>query len=104
MRLNLNVNVTPIPNLVIQFPSLNIYSRPIDLEIESPNLDSHIPLMGEKCEFQFFDLDSTLEAKQTLEPKIDFSELVIVPEPITLESKSIILPSHILLFGDRYWP
>ena len=48
--------------------------------------------MGKEYEFQFFDLDSTLEPKLTL-----FSELVLVSEPITLESKSIIPPSHILL-------
>ena len=35
--------------------------------------------------------------KLTLEPKVYFIELVMVPEPITLESKSIIPPSHILL-------
>ena len=46
--------------------------------------------MGEECEFQFFDLDSTLEPKLLLEPKVDFLELVMVPEPITLEPKSII--------------
>jgi len=60
-------------------------------------LDSHIPLMGKECEFQFLDLDSTLEPKLTLEPKVNFTELVLVPEPIILESKSTILPSHILL-------
>ena len=32
----------------------------------------------------------------TLEPKVDFFELVMVPQPITLESKSIIPPNHIL--------
>ena len=53
--------------------------------------------MGEECEFQFFDLDLTLEPKVTLQPKVDFPELVIVPEPTTLESKLIIPPSHILL-------
>ena len=53
--------------------------------------------MRKECELQFFDLGWTLELKPTLEPKVDFSELVMVPEPITLESKSIIPPSHILL-------
>jgi len=60
-------------------------------------LDSYISLIGEECEFQFFDLDLTLEPKLTREPKVDFPELVMVLEPITLESKSIILPSPILL-------
>ena len=81
-----------------QFSEPTFIPVPIDLEIESPNLDSHIPLMGEECEFQFFDLDLTLEPKQTLEPKIDFSELVIVPEPITLESSQLF---HQVIFF--YW-
>ena len=41
--------------------------------------------MGKQCEFQFFDLDTTLEPKSTLEPKLDFSELVLVSEPFILE-------------------
>jgi len=53
--------------------------------------------MGKECEYQFLDLVSTLEPKLTLEPKVDFSELVLVPEPIILESKSTISPNHILL-------
>ena len=53
--------------------------------------------MGKECEYQFLDLVSTLEPKLTLEPKVNFFELVLVPEPIILESKSTILPSHILL-------
>ena len=58
--------------------------------------------MGEECEFQFFDLDSTLKPKLTIETKVDFLELVMVFKPITLKSKSIIPPSHILLLdiGD----
>jgi len=53
--------------------------------------------MGKECEFQFLDLESILEPKLTLEPKVDFFELVLVPESIILESKSTIPPSHILL-------
>ena len=53
--------------------------------------------MEKECEFQFLDLDSTLEPKLTLELKVDFFELVLVPEPIILEPKSTIPPSHILL-------
>ena len=53
--------------------------------------------MGKECEFQFLDLDSTLEPKLTLEPKVHFPELVLVPEPIILEPKSTIPPSNILL-------
>ena len=90
--------LTPIflPNLN-QFPELSFIPVPIDLEMESPILDSHIPLMGKECEFQFLDLDSTLEPKLTLEPKVDFPELVMVSKLIILESKSTIPPSCILL-------
>ena len=42
-------------------------------------------------------LDSTLEPKLTLKPKIDFLELVLAPEPIILEPKSTIPLSYILL-------
>ena len=80
------------PNLD-QFSEPTFIPVPIELEIESPNLDIHISLMGEECEFQFFDLDLTLEPKQTLYPKVDFPELVMILEPITLEFKSIIPPS-----------
>ena len=90
------LTLVSLPNLD-QFSEPTFIPVPIDLEIESPNLDTHIPLMGEEYEFQFFNLDSTLEPKQTLELKVDFPELVMVPEPITLEFKSIILPNHILL-------
>ena len=45
---------------------------PIELEMESPILDIHIHFMGKECEFQFLDLDSTLEPKLTFEPKDDF--------------------------------
>ena len=58
--------------------------------MESPILDSHIPLMGKEYEFQFLDLDSTIEPKLILEPKVDFPVLVLVPEPVILESKSTI--------------
>jgi len=34
--------------------------------------------MGKECEFQFLDLDSTLEPKLTIELKVDFSELVFL--------------------------
>ena len=42
-------------------------------------------------------MDSTLAPKLTLEPKVDFSELVLVPAPIILEPKSTIPQSHILM-------
>ena len=66
------------------FPELTLIPVSIDLEIEPPPLDSHTSMMGKECEIKFFDLNSTLEQKLTLEPK---TELVIVPEPITLEPK-----------------
>jgi len=69
----------------------------IDLETEPPILNSHIPLIGKECEFYFFDLDSTIEQLPTLELTLNFLELVMVLEPITLKLKSAIPPSHILL-------
>jgi len=65
-----------LPNLH-QFSEPTFIPVPIELEIESSNLDNYIPLMGEECEFQFFDLDSTLEPKLTLKPKVDFPELAM---------------------------
>ena len=55
--------------------------------------------MGKECEFQFLDLDLTLETKLTLKFKVDFFKLVLVSEPIILEPKSTILSSHILLLN-----
>ena len=66
------------------FPEPTLIPVSIDLETEPPILDSHIPLMGKECEFYFFDLDSTIEPIPTLELTLNFSELVTVPEPITL--------------------
>ena len=42
-------------------------------------------------------MDSTLESKPILEPKVNFLELVLVTKPIILEPKSTIPCSHILL-------
>jgi len=59
--------------------------------------------MRKKCEFQFFDLKQTLELKSTLEPKLDLSHIpepILVPEHFTLEPKSTIQPSHILLLDQ----
>ena len=65
--------LTPVflPNLD-QFLEPTFIPVPIDLEMESPSLDSHIPLMGKECEFQFLNLDSTIEPKLTLKPKVHF--------------------------------
>ena len=56
--------------------------------------------MGNECEFKFFDLEQTIEPKPTLEPKLVFSELVLVPKPFILEPKSTIPLSHILLLDQ----
>ena len=53
-----------------QFSEPTFIPVPIDFEIESPILDSHIPLMGKEYKFYFFDLDATLEQKLTLELKL----------------------------------
>jgi len=50
-----------LPNLD-QFLEPTFILIPIDLEIESPILDSHILLMGKECEFYFFDLDHLTNA------------------------------------------
>jgi len=77
-------------------PKLDPFSEPtlipvsIDFEIEPLLLDSHISLMEIECEIKFFDLDSTLESKPTLEPKVDFFELVLVPELFISKPKSSI--------------
>ena len=91
--------LTPVflPNLD-QFLEPTFIFVSIDLEIESPILDSHIPLMGKECEYQLLDLDSTLEPKPTLKPQVNFPEFVLFPEPIILKSKSTNPPSHILLW------
>jgi len=56
--------------------------------------------MDHECELMFFDLELTLEPNPTLEPKLDFSEQVLVPEPVILEPKSITSSSHILLLDQ----
>ena len=52
----------------------------MDFEIESLFWDSHISWMGTEYEIRFFNLDSTLKPKLTLEPKVNFPELVLVSE------------------------
>ena len=72
----------------------------IDFKIEQPLLDSHIILMGKECKIELFDLGSTLEPKPTLEPKVDFFELVLVSELFISEPKSSISQNHILLLNQ----
>ena len=79
------------------FPEPTLIPIFINLETEPLILDSHISLMGKEFEFHFFDLDPAIEPIPTLELSLDFSELVMILEPITLEPKSTIPPSHILL-------
>ena len=83
------LTLVSLPNLD-SFLESTLIPVPIDFEIELLILKSHISLMEKKCEFQFFDLNSTLEQKLTLERKVDFFELVLVTEPIILEPKSSI--------------
>jgi len=87
----------------ISLPDLDPISEPtlilvpINLEHEPLILESHILLLKNECEFQFFDLDPTFEPNPTLEPKLDLSyilESVLVLEPFTLELKSTTPPSH----------
>ena len=54
------------------FHELTLIPVSINFEIEAPLLDSHISLMGKECEIKFFDLNSTLEPKPTIEPKVEF--------------------------------
>ena len=93
--------LTPVslPNLD-PILELTLIPTPIDLEIKSHILDSHIPLMEKECEFQFFNLNPTFEPSPTLESKLDLSHIlepVLVAETFILEPKSTIPPSHILL-------
>ena len=88
-----------LPNLdLILEPTL--IPVPVYYEIGSPILDGHIRLMDHEYEFRFFDFEPTLEQNPTLEPKFDFPEPILVPEPITLEPKSITSSSHILLLDQ----
>ena len=84
-------------------PEPTLIPVPIELEIEPLILESHIPLMRKEWEFQFFGLDPIFEPNPTLEFKFDLihiPESVLVPEYFTLEPKSTILPSHILLLDQ----
>jgi len=101
--------LTPVslPNLD---PILNptLIPIPIELEHEPPMLDSHIPLLGNECELEFYDLDQTHELTLTLEHKLDLSfipELVSILIPFIIEPKSSIPQNHIPLLDqglDQY--
>ena len=81
-------------------PEPTLISVLIDLETEPLLLDSHISLMGTECELKFCDLDLTLEPKPTLEPKVDFPKLVLVPELFISKPESSIPKNHILLLDQ----
>jgi len=84
------LTLVSLPNFD-QFSEPIFIPMPIDLEIESPFLDNHISLMEKECKFHFFDLDSILKPKPTLEPKLDLSLIprsVLVPIPFISEPKS----------------
>ena len=60
------LTLVSLPN-VDQFLEPTLIHISIGLETELLFLDSHIPSMERECEFQFFDLDSIIEPKPTLE-------------------------------------
>ena len=64
---------------------------PIELEYEPLILDNHIPLLGNECELQFYDLDQTHEPTLTLEPKLDLS---FIPESDQFLFLSMLSPNH----------
>jgi len=91
---------------LVSLPKLGSFFEPtlipvsINFENEPPLLNSHISLMGKKCEIKFFDLDSTLKPKPTVEPKVDFPELILVPKLFISEPKSSIPQNNILLLDQ----
>ena len=93
--------LTPVslPNLD-PIPEPTLISVPVYYEIGSSILGSHIHLMDHEYELKFFDLEPTFEPNLTLEPKFNFFELVLVPNPIILEPKSITSSNQILLLDQ----
>ena len=84
-------------------PKPTLISIPVELEHEPTILDSHIPLLGNECELEFYDLDQTLKPTPTFEPKLDLSfipESVSVSIPFIVEPKSSIPQNHILFFDQ----
>ena len=81
---------------------------PIEFECEPLILDSYIPLLGNECKLQFYNLDQSHESTLTFEPKLDLSfipELVSVPIFFIVEPKSSIPQNHIPLLNqdvDQY--
>jgi len=93
------LTLVSLPNLgSISEPTL--IPIPVYYEIGSFILGSHIHLMDHEYELNFFDLEPTYEPNPTLEPKFDFFEPVLVPNPIILKRKSITSSSQILLLDQ----
>ena len=83
-------------------PEPTLIPIPVEFEHEPLILDSHIPLLGNECELQFYDLDQTHEPTPTLKPKLNLSfisESISVPIPFIVEPKSSIPQNHIPLLG-----
>ena len=72
-------------------PKPTLIHIPIELEHEPPILDSHIPLLGNEYELQFYDLDQTHEPTPTLEPKFDLS---FIPESVSVPIFSLLSTNH----------
>ena len=73
---------------------------PVEFEHEPLILDSHILLLENEYELQFYDLGYTHKPTPTLESKLDLSfilELVSVPIPFIVEPKLSIPQNHISL-------
>jgi len=66
-------------------------SIPIKLEYEPPILDSHIPLLDNEYEFEFYDFDQTHELILTLKPKLDLN---IIPSQYRFPFPSLLSPNH----------
>jgi len=111
MRLNLKMNVMPIPNvwfssifwiyadsgILTQFgPNFeaNTDFYPIELEHELLILNSHIPSLENECELEFYDLDQTHEPTLILEPKLDLS---FIPESLPVFIPFIVKPKSSIL-------
>ena len=72
-------------------PKPTLIPIPIEFEHEPPILDSYIPLWGNECEFEFYDLDQTHEPTLTLERKLDLS---FIPESGRFLFISLLSPNH----------
>ena len=66
--------LTPVslPNSDL-IPKPTLIPIPVELEHEPTILDSHISLVENKCELEFYDLDQIHEPTPTLELKLDLS-------------------------------